>query len=451
MKTVIMAGGKGTRISTLFPDIPKPLIPIKDSNGVAKPVLEWEIRSLVAQGFTDIILTVSHMADKIEGYFGTGEQLGCRISYFVETVPLGNAGALFKLRSELGDEPFLLLNADAVFDVDFNRFTAFHMKKKEECGALVTLFTHPNSHPYDSGLIIAATNGAVEGWLAKEDKRPEFYKNRVNAGLHVIDPKALDLAAESSNIDEKLIGTEDVKTGKTIKVDLDRQLLKPLCNTGHMYCYDSPEYVKDMGTPERYEQVCRDFAAGVVESKNLSHPQKAIFLDRDGTINRYVGFLRKIEDFELLPGAAEAIKRINSSGYLAIVVTNQPVIARGEVSVTELNLIHNKMETLLGQDGAYIDGLYCCPHHPDKGFQGEVVELKYDCDCRKPKPGLILSAAADFNIDLSKSWMIGDGKNDVGAGKAAGCKTVLISNAEDYGQNLTAENLLVAVDQILGK
>ena len=451
MKTVIMAGGKGTRISELFPNIPKPLIPIREKNGIEKPVLEWEICSLVAQGFTDIILTVSHMADKIEAYFGTGEQLGCRIQYFTETVPLGNAGALFKMRQQLGEEPFLLLNADAVFDVDFNRFTAFHMKKKEECGGLVTLFTHPNSHPYDSGLIIAATDGAVEGWLTKEDKRPEFYKNRVNAGLHVIDPIVLDLAAESFDIDEKLIGTEDVKTGKTIKVDLDRQILKPLCGTGKMFCYDSPEYVKDMGTPERYEAVCRDFQNGTVSAKNLSNKQKAIFLDRDGTINKYVGFLRSPSELELIDGAAESLRLINESGYLCIVVTNQPVIARGEVTVEELQVIHNKMETELGRRGAYIDALYYCPHHPDKGFEGEVVELKFDCDCRKPKPGLILRASKDFNIDLSRSWMIGDGKNDVGAGKAAGCKTVLLSSAEECEADITAENLLEAIEEILGK
>ena len=137
---------------------------------------------------------------------------------------------------------------------------------------------------------------------------------------------------------------------KGLRVDLDRQILKLLCGTGKMFCYDSPEYVKDMGTPERYVAVCRDFTNGVVAAKNLSHPQKAVFLDRDGTINKYVGFLRDIDDFELLPSVTKAIKRIKSSGYLAIVVTNQPVIARGEVTVPELQEIHNKMETLLGAD-----------------------------------------------------------------------------------------------------
>lgn len=407
MKTIVMAGGKGTRISDVFPDIPKPLIPIQ---GV--PVLEREICSLRNQGFTDFIFTVSHMHEKIEEYFGNGEKWGVAIEYFVEDIPLGNAGALFKLRNRLGKEPFLLLNADAVFDVDFNRMVEFHKKH----GGLVTLFTHPNSHPYDSGLIIADSNGAVDLWLTKEDNRPTYYKNRVNAGLHVISPAILD----NCGIDARSVGTTD-ENGKIIKVDLDRQLLKPLASSGKMFCYDSPEYVKDMGTPERFKEVETDYSNGIVETKNLTNKQKAVFLDRDGTINKYVGFLRHIEDFELLPDVAEAIKMINNNGYLAIVVTNQPVIARGEVSITELENIHNKMETLLGLEGAYIDSIYYCPHHPHKGYEGEISELKFDCECRKPKPGMLLKAAEDYNIDLSKSIMIGDSESDIKAGKSAGC------------------------------
>lgn len=406
MKVVIMAGGRGTRIAELFPDIPKPLIPV---NGM--PILEREIRSLATQGFNDLILTVSYLADKIIAYFGDGNRLGVKIDYFVEETPLGNAGALFQLRDKIGKEPFFLLNADAAFDVDFNRMLDFHKKR----GGLVTLFTHPNSHPYDSGLIIADKDGHVEKWLSKEDERPQWYNNRVNAGLHVIDPKVLELSLKDLDIDQ----VTELPTGK---VDLDRQVLKPLCGTGKMFCYDSPEYVKDMGTPERFHQVETDFKNGVVQAKNLRKKQKAIFLDRDGTINKYVGFLCNIDDFELIDGVSEAIKRINQSGYLAIVVTNQPVIARGEVSWEELYEIHKKMETLLGKDGAYIDGLYVCPHHPDKGFEGERPEYKINCDCRKPKPGLLLQAAKDFNIDLSQSVMIGDSDNDVKAGENAGCR-----------------------------
>lgn len=423
MKTVIMAGSKGTRISSVASDIPKPMIKI-----CGKPVLEHEIECLRKQEFTDIIISVSHLGHIIMDHFDDGRDFGVNIEYYVEETPLGNAGALFKLRDKL-TEDFLLLNADSIFDIDFKRFVAYH----KYCGGLATLFTHPNSHPYDSGLIVTDNSSIVADWLTKEDTRPEYYKNCVNAGLHVLSPVLL----------KQEITTE--------KVDLDRQILKPLAGTGKMFAYGSPEYVKDMGTPDRYETVCRDFESGLVKKRNLSQKQRAIFLDRDGTINKYVGFLRNINEFELLTAVDDAVKLINSSSYLAIVVTNQPVIARGEVTTEQLADIHKKMETMLGQSGAYIDGLYYCPHHPDSGFEGEIPELKIECDCRKPNPGMLYQAAKDFNIDLASSWMIGDGKNDIQAGINAGCKTILIGTAaEDYGQNYTVNSLLEAIKIIVG-
>lgn len=428
MKAVIMAGGKGTRISSVASDIPKPMIRINDI-----PVLEHEIICLRDQGITDLIITVGHLGNIIIDYFGdgskvspaTGRPFGVHIEYYIEDKPLGNAGALFKIKEKL-TEDFFLLNADAVFDIDFGRFAEYHKRN----GGLATLFTHPNSHPYDSGLIIADENGAVAQWLSKEDVRPVYYRNRVNAGLHILSPKLLDTLPP------------------TPKIDLDRQLLKPLAGTGKMFIYDSPEYVKDMGTPDRYEAVCRDFKNGIVQAKNLKQKQKAIFLDRDGTINKYVGFLRNIDEFELIDGAADAIRAVNNSGYLAIVVTNQPVIARGEVTLGELREIHNKMETMLGYDGAYVDGIYFCPHHPHKGYDGEIAELKIDCECRKPKPGMLLQAAEDYNIDLSSSWMIGDSESDVAAGIKAGCKTALIGGGQ-YGQDLTAPSLGELLESII--
>lgn len=418
-----MAGGRGTRIASVANDIPKPMIPIQ-----GKPVLEHEIECLRRQGFINLIVTVSHLGQVIMDYFGDGSRFGVQIEYFNETQPLGNAGALFHMRDKLAED-FLLLNADSIFDIDFNRFVDYHKQK----GGLATLFTHPNSHPYDSGLIVADKTGAVTSWLAKEDDRIGYYRNRVNAGLHILSPFLL---------------RQQINTPK---IDLDRQILKPLAGSGKLFAYDSPEYVKDMGTPERYAAVCEDFVAGRVHAKNLHNKQKAVFLDRDGTINKYVGFLRNIDDFELLPGVAQAIRKINNSGYLAIVITNQPVIARGEVSLQELDAIHNKMETLLGAEGAYLDAIYYCPHHPDKGFKGERVEYKINCYCRKPKPGLLLQAARDFNIDLSKSWMVGDGENDVLAGKNAGCKTAYITanDTKNTNANYIVDSLSSFVNKVL--
>ncbi len=398
MVAVIMAGGKGTRVASVSRDIPKPMLPV---NG--KPVLEHQIACLQRQGITDIILSIGHLGDQIQAYFGDGSRFGVHIRYLREAVPLGTAGALYDLKGSV-DEDFFLINGDLIFDVDLHRLMAFHKAAQ----AAATLLGHPNDHPYDSGVILADAQGRVSGWLTKEEERG-WYRNCVNAGIHVLSPALLE------------------KLDAPRKTDLDRELLKPLIPTGKVYVCRTPEYVKDMGTPERIAQVERDLQTGLVERKNLRQRQRAVFLDRDGTINRHVGFLRRPEEFQLLERAAEAIRRINRSGYLAIVVTNQPVIARGEVTWEGLDEIHRKMETLLGREGAYLDDLFICPHHPDRGFPGEVPAYKMDCGCRKPKPGLLLQAAEKYHIDLPGSWMVGDQLQDAQAGEAAGCRAVTLA------------------------
>ena len=401
MKAVIMAGGKGTRIASVANDIPKPMIPICN-----KPILQHQIECLKSQHIEDITLIVGHLGHIIKDYFEDGSNFGVKINYIVEEQPLGTAGALFYLKETVFDD-FLLLNGDIIFDVDFERFMAYHKKM----GGYATILTHPNSHPYDSGLVVTGQDGFVTNWMHKEDERL-YYKNRVNAGLHILSPKVLELFTEAK------------------KTDLDRDILKQLIPQHKLVAYDSPEYVKDMGTPDRYQKVTEDVESGLVHSKNLKNKQKAIFLDRDGTINLYKGFIKTPEEIELIPGITEVIKKINDSGYLAIVITNQPVIARGDCTLEQLQTIHEKMETLLGAEGAYIDDLFYCPHHPDKGFEGERVEYKIECDCRKPKPGLLLQAAEKYNIDLSQSYMIGDDERDMEAGRRAGCKVVKVETNE---------------------
>lgn len=398
MLAVITAGGRGTRISSVDNSVPKPMLPV-----AGKPVLQHQIECLKRQGVEEIIFTIGYKGEQIRSFFEDGNRFGVRIGYIEEKEPLGTAGALYYLKSQIQGD-FFLINGDLIFDVDLQRMMEFH----KSCRAAATLLVHPNDHPYDSGLIDTDENGQVRGWLSKEDKRG-WYQNCANAGIHVL----------SSSLLEKLEVAQ--------KTDLDRDLLKPLIPSGKIYAYRSPEYVKDMGTPERILQVERDLQSGLVARKNLREKQRAVFLDRDGTINKYVGFLRDIKDFELIDGAAEMIRRINESGYLAIVVTNQPVIARGEVTWEQLREIHNKMETLLGEKGAYVDDIFVCPHHPDKGFPDEVVEYKIDCDCRKPKPGMLLQAAEKYNIELAESWMVGDSERDMEAGRAAGCFIKLIS------------------------
>lgn len=422
-----MAGGKGTRLKSVAIDIPKPMIPVLD-----KPILEYQIESLKKSGIYKITFIVGHLKEIVKKYFGNGQKFGIDIDYIEETYPLGTAGSLYYLKNIRDD--FILIFGDLILDIDFKRFMDFHKSHN----SIISLYAHPNSHPYDSDVIIVDKTYRVTKILSKKDERNYYYHNLVNAGIYCISPEGLG----------KIKAPE--------KIDLEKTVIAEWIRQEKVYAYKSTEYVKDMGTPSRLEAVTVDIRNGVVTGKNLKQKQKAIFLDRDGTINKYVGFLKRIEDFELLPLVPEAIAKINTSSFLAIVATNQPVIARGEVSVYELDEIHKKMETKLGQGGAYLDDIFFCPHHPHKGYEGEVQELKVECDCRKPKIGMIRQAVEKYNIDLSKSWYIGDTTTDIQTGKNAGMKTILVKTGEagkdrkyrvkpDY----VAENLMSAVTYIL--
>ena len=429
MRAVIMAGGKGTRLAALNADIPKPMFPI-----CGKPILEHQISSLISSGITDITLIVGHLKEVVMNYFGDGSEFSVKIDYIEEDEPLGTAGALYYLKDE--PEDFVLIFGDLILDIDFNRFMEFHKSRK----ALITLFGHPNSHPKDSDVIQVDAENRVIGILSKKVERSSYYHNFVNAGVYCISPKAL----------ESIVVPE--------KIDLEKTLIAGLIDQDRVFAYRSTEYVKDMGTPERLAAVTTDIETGVVAGRSLKRKQRAVFLDRDGTINEYVGFLRKIDDFRLLPGVTEAIAKINASSFLTIVATNQPVIARGEVTYEQLEAIHMKMETELGEEGAYIDDIFFCPHHPDKGYEGEVAELKIDCECRKPKTGMLKQAAEKYNIDLSQSWYIGDTTTDIQTGKNAGMKTVLVQTGVsgldgkyDAKPDVIAKDLMTAIERILDK
>lgn len=433
MKAVIQAGGKGTRISEITGDvIPKPMLEIS-----GYPILYHQMMNLKKNGITDITVIIGHLGNVIKDYFGDGKQFGLNISYVEEDPqkPLGTAGSLYFLKDKL-KENFVFLLADVFIDIDFEKMEQYHIANNAD----VTLLTHPNGHPFDSDLVVEE-GGVVKAFDYKSNDRTTYnYKNLVNAGVMIFSPSIFKYLTELR------------------KYNYEKDIIVPLINDGKVVSYKSSEYAKDMGTPERYRRVQEDYNSGICDAKNLANKQKAIFLDRDGTINEYVGFLRKEEDFRLIPGVSEAIKKINNSGYLAIVVTNQPVIARGEVTEEELEEIHKKMETLLGLDGAYIDDIYYCPHHPDKGFEGEIPELKIECDCRKPKTGMLEKAAREHNIDISSSIMIGDSTLDIKMAENAGMQSVLLKTGQkgedgkyDVSPTLIAEDLNDAINKIICK
>lgn len=426
MIAFILAGGKGTRLSSVTKnEIPKPMALI---NG--KPILEHAILNLKEFGISTFYISVGHLHKKIEEYFKDGKNLGVNINYVVENEPLGSGGALYYVKDKI-KEDFLVCSGDAIFSVDLSKMYQFHKSKN----AKITLLAHPNLHPYDSDLVFINKNNLVTQLNLKNSPRDFYYKNLVNAGMFIISPKALEYFKSLRN------------------VNMEHDFVSHFIEEEQVYAYVSCEYIKDVGTPERFMLAEKDLQSGLVFSKNLKNKQKAIFLDRDGTINIFKNFIKNASEIELISGTADAIKLINNSGYLAIVVSNQPVIARGEATFEDVDYCFNKIETLLGESGAYLDGIYYCPHHPHKGYAGEIKDLKIICDCRKPNIGLINKAKEDFNLDLSKCFMVGDSNLDIQTAINANIKSIRVKTGVREESPLKADftfnNLLEAMKEIL--
>ncbi|GMO37733.1 MAG: HAD-IIIA family hydrolase [Termitinemataceae bacterium] len=432
MKAVIMAGGKGTRLSSITDGvIPKSMVSI---NGI--PILEYQIRLLIRYRIEEVIIITGFLHTVIENYFGNGDKFGLPITYIIEDTPKGTGGRLPLLEKYINDD-FIVLFGDLVCDFSIQRMLEAHIKKN----ALITLFAHPNAHPFDSDLLVIDEGHKVTGYYSKHETRQKWHKNLVNAGIYIINPRIFSLLPKKE------------------VMDLEKDIIFPFCNQGNeIVAYISTEYVKDIGTPDRLQAAEHDMNTGIIQKKNLDNPQKCIFLDRDGTLNKLNGLIYDPEQLELEETAANAIKEINNSDYLAIVITNQPVVARGLCSENTVAMIHNKLETLLGAQGAYLDGIYYCPHHPDTGYEGENVKYKIACHCRKPDIGLIEDCVRHFNISLKHSFFIGDSTGDIQTGKNAGLKTVLLKTGEagldkkyDVYPDYIADTVFCAVKKILEK
>ena len=409
--------------------LPKPMIKVAN-----KPILEHQIEIAKRYNMRDIIMLTGHKGELIESYFGNGKKWGVNIGYRREDVPLGTAGAVKAMENWIEGD-FLVLYGDVLVDMNLERLIDFHKKRKP----IATLVLHPNSHPFDSDLVDIDEDNRITHFYPKPHPSGKFYRNLVSAALYVCSEEIFDFIQKGVPSD----------FGKDVFPRVSRK-------GGYLLGYQTTEYLKDIGTPDRYDKVHLDYLSGRVNQSNISNKQKAIFLDRDGVINEEKNLLYKMEDFCLLPKVSEAIREINQSGYLAVVVTNQPVVARGLCSVEDVRKIHNKMETLLGREGAYLDRIYFCPHHPDKGYPEENPKFKIDCQCRKPKTGLIQNACQDLNIDLKSSFCIGDSTTDIQTAKAAGMPSILIRTGfrgEDgkypVKPDFTFSNLKDAVDFII--
>lgn len=432
MKAVIVAGGKGTRLAEISKDVPKALIKIGN-----KPVIEHQILLLKKYGIKNIWLLLGHLSEPIRRFLGDGKKWGVKINYHQEQKLLGRTGALKTIENEI-KEDFLFLSGDVMADFDINRFIAWHKQKKNKIASIIV---HPSDHPFDSDLIEIDNANKITSLFKKPHNPNRIFQNLGIASIFIFSSRIFKY----------------IPSGR--KTDFEKDILPKVLKAGEkVYAYNTPEYIKDMGTPKRLKQVKADYVSGKIKKMNLQNKRKAVFLDRDGVLNKQVGQISRLEDLRIYNFAAKAVKNINNSGYLAILVTNQPQIAKGFVTEETINLIHKKLETELAKVGAKLDAIYYCPHHPEKSFEGERAELKISCQCRKPAIGLFLRAKNDFNIDIKKSYMIGDQTMDILAGKRAGCKTILAQTGYagkdkkyQVKPDFTAHNLAQALKTIESK
>ncbi|MEA1672498.1 HAD-IIIA family hydrolase [Nitrospirillum sp. BR 11163] len=419
IQAVILAGGGGTRLKSVTGDLPKPLVDV-----CGTPLLGRQLEMIAQSSIRDVLVLTGYGAGAIADYCQDGAKWGLNLRTVAEPQARGTAGAVLDARDLLAPT-FVVFYGDTVLDVDVDRLLAHH----HQHGADATLFLHPNDHPYDSDLVDLDADGRVRRFLPYPHPEGMDYHNIVNAGLYVLERDAV-LATG----------------GLPDKPDFGKHVFSRMLAEGRtLQGYVSPEYVKDAGTPDRIAKVRTDIEKGRVARMSLRHPVPAVFLDRDGVLNVEKGRIARPEDLELTPGAAPALARLNRADYRTVVVTNQAIVARGDCTLEELDAIHARLETLLGAERAFFDRLYFCPHHPDKGFPKEVAALKIVCDCRKPAPGMVHSAARDLNIDVARSWMIGDSSSDMGLARACGMGGILVRSGHggNDGKSTALPHLVV--------
>jgi D,D-heptose 1,7-bisphosphate phosphatase len=400
-QAVVLAGGKGTRLRSVLGDDPKPLATVS-----GRTILGHQLDLLVRHGFDEAVLLVSHGADRISAWLEDGAPPGLRITLVADGEPRGTAGAVLAALDHLAPS-FAVLYADTMLGVDLSRFYRWHAAVPETA---VSLFLHPNDHPQDSDLVEQDSTGRILRFHPYPHPEGVWLPNLVNAALYMVNRDALLPFRASAP-----------------PIDFGKDLFPRMLQAGALLRgYVSPEYIKDAGTPARLDRVRRAHASGAVARASLDQKQNAVFIDRDGTLNQDIGHISSAEQLEVFSFVGPALRRLNEAEWRAIVVTNQPVLARGETDEAGLQRIHARLDSEVAQHQAYFDRLFYCPHHPDAGFAGEVAALKQTCTCRKPAPGMLLSAAEELNVSLPESWLIGDSTADLGAAELSGVSSILV-------------------------
>jgi histidinol-phosphate phosphatase family protein len=379
-QAIILAGGQGTRLRPFTNDMPKPMIRFH-----GKPFLQYLIEMLKDEGVEEIILLVGYLSEKIIEYFGSGEEFGVKIIYSISPIEYETGARIREVKHLVADE-FLLMYCDNYWPLKINKIYENYVNLKKE--AQITVYR--NEDLYTKNNCKANINGVLEIY-DKTKSNPEL--NCVDIGFFILKKEVINLLPEGN-------------------VSFENEVITRLVKEKNISAFITEHRYYSVGSIERLKL-----------TEEFLRRTPVIILDRDGVLNKKAEkgeYITSVKEWKWIEKSLEAIGILYKMGYQIIIVTNQAGIGRGKMTEKDLEEIHNKMIADVENIGAKILDIFYCPHTWDEG-----------CRCRKPQPGMLLNSQKKYNIDLSRTYFVGDDERDEIAGKLAGMKTHLVNDSNN--------------------
>jgi histidinol-phosphate phosphatase family protein len=384
-QVVVLCGGRGTRLESAIGQLPKVLAPI-----AGEPLLRHLLGDLARAGSREVLLLAGYAGERVAAAARELAPQGLRVETVIETEPRGTAGALHQIAGRL-QERFVLTYGDLFSALDWRALT----QAAERNGGLGTLLVHRSSHPEDSDIVALDDANRLCGWARRADR----------ARSPAIPGAALTNAAVAV-LARELLG----RIPSERATDLTADVLPALVDArAPLFGYLSSEYVRDIGTPQRLAETDADARSG----RSGLRAELAL-VDRDGVItDGELALVDRPERVVLLPGAAEGIRRLNQHGVKVAIVTNQAVVARGFCDLATLRAVFDRLRALLAEQGARVDSIHFCPHHPETSWPDGDPALRGPCRCRKPSTGMVEDALAEHGVPPWRAVVIGDASIDL--------------------------------------
>ena len=382
-QAVILVGGKGTRLGDLTRARPKPMMQITHD----RCFLDYMIENLARQGFNRITLLAGYLGDQVVTEFQGQVRRGAHIEVIVEAQPMGTGGAL-REAAPLLEERFLLLNGDTFFDIAYRSLEAVSVHQAG-VKAVMALRQVPDCARYGS---VRLSQGRISAFVEKNASEAD--EGLINAGIYLLDRSIIDYIP---------LGVSSLET----------DVFPALVAADDLAGCELDGYFIDIGLPDTLAE------ARAALPRRYRRP--ALFLDRDGVINADHGYVHQWNQFDWVAGATEVISAFNAAGYFVFVVTNQAGVAHGYYKEDAIHLLHEQVQDRLAEAGAHVDAFYYCPYHP----AGALAEYRRHHDDRKPGPGMLNRALADWPVEPVQSFLIGDKESDISAARSAGLDGLL--------------------------